>query len=47
MSKVNAAFAAILAGAVLIVAAPAFAAQCNHKDGFKSFIADFKKETAP
>ena len=27
-------------------AAPAVAAQCNHKGGFKSFIADFKKEAA-
>src|SRR5450432_3115507 len=44
MTKVNAAFAAVLAGAVLIAAAPALAAQCNHKGGFKSFIADFKKE---
>jgi lytic murein transglycosylase len=46
MSKVNAAFAAALAGAVLISAAPAFAAQCNHKGGFDGFIADFKKEAA-
>jgi len=46
MSKINAAFAAALAGAVLMSAAPAFAAQCNHKGGFKSFIADFKKEAA-
>ena len=46
MSKVNAAFAAAFAGAVLITAAPALAAQCNHKGGFKSFIADFKKEAA-
>jgi len=46
MSKVNVAFAAALAGAVLVSAAPAFAAQCNHKGGFKSFIADFKKEAA-
>ena len=44
MSKVNAAFAAAFAGAVLITAAPALAAQCNHKGGFKSFITDFKKE---
>ena len=42
MSKVNAA----IAGAVLIAAAPALAAQCNHKGGFKSFIAEFKKEAA-
>jgi lytic murein transglycosylase len=46
MTKVNAAFASVLAGAVLITAAPALAAQCNHKGGFKSFIADFKKEAA-
>ena len=46
MSKVNAAIAAAIAGAVLIAAAPALAAQCNHKGGFKSFIADFKKEAA-
>src|SRR5260221_10797875 len=47
MTKVNNAFAAILAaGAVFISAAPALAAQCNHKGGFKSFIADFKKEAA-
>src|SRR5471030_2560542 len=46
MIKVNAAFATALAGAVFISAAPALAAQCNHKGGFKSFIADFKKEAA-
>ena len=46
MSKVNAAFAAVLAGAVLISAAPAFAAQCNHQGGFNGFLADFKKEAA-
>jgi lytic murein transglycosylase len=46
MTKVNAAFASVLAGAVLVTAAPALAAQCNHKGGFKSFIADFKKEAA-
>jgi len=46
MSKVNAAFAAALMGATLIAATPAFAAQCNHKGGFNSFIADFKKEAA-
>jgi lytic murein transglycosylase len=46
MSKVNAVFAAALTGAMLLSAAPAFAAQCNHKGGFKSFIADFKKEAA-
>jgi len=46
MTKVNAAIAATLGCAVLVTAAPAFAAQCNHKGGFKSFIADFKKEAA-
>jgi lytic murein transglycosylase len=44
MSKVNAAIAAALAGAMLVTAAPALAVQCNHKAGFKGFIADFKKE---
>ena len=46
MPKVNAVIAATLAGAVFVASAPAFAAQCNHKGGFKSFIADFKKEAA-
>jgi hypothetical protein len=46
MSKVNAAFAAVLSGAVLLAAAPAFAAQCNHKGGFDAFLSDFKKEAA-
>ncbi len=46
MSKVNAVLAAALAGAVLVSAAPAFAAQCNPKGGFTSFITDFKKEAA-
>ena len=46
MSKVNAVVAAALAGAMLIAAAPAFAAQCNHKGGFDGFLADFKKEAA-
>jgi lytic murein transglycosylase len=46
MSKVNAAIATAVAGAMLVAAAPALAAQCNHKGGFKSFIADFKKEAA-
>jgi lytic murein transglycosylase len=46
MSKINAAFAAALASAVVITAAPALAAQCNHKGGFASFIGDFKKEAA-
>jgi lytic murein transglycosylase len=31
---------------VMLSAAPAFAAQCNHKGGFKGFIADFKKEAS-
>ena len=46
MSKLNAAFAAALVGAAVVTAAPAFAAQCNHKAGFTGFIADFKKEAA-
>jgi lytic murein transglycosylase len=46
MLKINAAFAAALASAVVITAAPAFAAQCNHKGGFAGFIGDFKKEAA-
>ena len=46
MSKVNAAIAAALAGAVLVTAAPALAAQCNHKGGFNGFVAEFKKEAA-
>ncbi len=46
MLKVNAAFAAALTGAIFVTAAPAFAAQCNHKAGFTGFIADFKKEAA-
>jgi membrane-bound lytic murein transglycosylase B len=46
MSKVNAVVAAAFAGAVLIAAAPALAAQCNHNGGIKSFIADFKREAA-
>jgi lytic murein transglycosylase len=46
MSKVNAAFAVALTGAVLVCAAPALAAQCNHKGGFNSFLAEFKKEAA-
>jgi lytic murein transglycosylase len=46
MSKVNAAFAAVVAGAMLIGAAPAFAAQCNHAGGFAGFLTDFKKEAA-
>ena len=46
MSKVNATLAAAIAGAMFFAAAPAFAAQCNHKGGFNGFIADFKKEAA-
>jgi membrane-bound lytic murein transglycosylase B len=49
MAKVNGrhlAFSAVVAGAVLSSAAPAFAAQCNHTGGFNGFIADFKKEAA-
>ena len=46
MSKVSAVFAATFAGALLVTAAPALAAQCNHKGGFNGFIADFKKEAA-
>jgi lytic murein transglycosylase len=46
MSKVNAAICAALAGAALMSAAPAFAAQCNPKGGFPAFIAEFKKEAA-
>lgn len=46
MSKITAAFAAALAGTMLVAAAPAFAAQCNHKGGFPAFINDFKKEAA-
>jgi len=46
MSKVNAAFAAAFAGAIIVTAWPALAAQCNHKGGFTGFIADFKKEAA-
>ena len=46
MTKINTAFATALAGAVLIVAQPALAAQCNHNGGFNGFIAEFKKEAA-
>ena len=46
MSKVNATLAAALAGAVFIAAAPALAAQCNHKGGFDGFLAEFRKEAA-
>ena len=46
MSKFNTAIAAAIAGAVLISAAPALAAQCNHKGGFNGFVAEFKKEAA-
>ena len=46
MSKVTGSIAAALTGAVLLAAAPAFAAQCNHPGGFDGFIADFKTEAA-
>lgn len=46
MSKVNAMIAAALAGAVLMTAAPAMAAQCGAKGGFQAFIAQFKHEAA-
>jgi lytic murein transglycosylase len=46
MSKINTGFAAACAGAMLIAATPAFAAQCNHKGGFNGFITDYKKEAA-
>ncbi len=49
MTNVNARqliLSAAFAGAVLVSAAPAFAAQCNHKGGFNGFIADFKREAA-
>ena len=46
MPKVNTCLAAAVAGAILISAAPAFAAQCNHKGGFNAFLADYKKEAA-
>lgn len=44
MSKVNASIAAALSCAVLISAAPALAAQCNHKGGFNTFLTEIKKE---
>lgn len=46
MSKVNVRLIAAVAGAMLMSAAPAFAAQCNHKGGFNGFLADYKKEAA-
>jgi lytic murein transglycosylase len=46
MSKIKAGFAAAFAGAMVIIATPAFAAQCNHKGGFAGFIADYRKEAA-
>jgi len=47
MSKLNATVAAALAAAAFtFTAAPALAAQCNHKGGFNAFVADFKKEAA-
>jgi lytic murein transglycosylase len=44
MSKVNAVLAAALGCAVFVSAAPAFAAQCNHKGGFKAFMSDIRKD---
>jgi lytic murein transglycosylase len=38
--------AAAAAAVLTLTAAPAFAAQCNHKGGFPAFIADIKKEAA-
>jgi lytic murein transglycosylase len=46
MSKVNAVAAVALAGALLMSAAPAIAAKCNPKGGFKNFVAEMKKEAA-
>jgi len=44
MTKVNTAVAAAIAAAMLVSAAPAFAAQCNGKGGFNGFVAEFKKD---
>ncbi len=38
--------AAAAAAVLTLTAAPALAAQCNHKGGFPAFIADIKKEAA-
>jgi membrane-bound lytic murein transglycosylase B len=47
MSKINATIATALAAAAFtFTAAPALAAQCNHKGGFNAFVTDFKKEAA-
>ncbi len=46
MTKLNTAMAATLAGAMLVAAVPAFAAQCNGKGGFSGFVTEFKKEAA-
>ena len=46
MSKVNVTLAAAFAGAVLIAATPAPAAQCQPAGGFQSFIAAIKQEAA-
>ena len=46
MSKFNASLAVALVATAFLTAAPAFAAQCNHKAGFNGFISDFKKEAA-
>ena len=44
MSKAHSLIAAAIAGAVLLSAAPAKAAQCNPPGGFAAFIAQFKQE---
>jgi len=46
MSKVNAAVAAALAGAVFMTGGQVFAAQCNPKGGFPAFVTEFKKEAS-
>lgn len=46
MSKVNATLGAGLLALLTVVASPAPAAQCDHKDGFDAFLADVKKEAA-
>ena len=43
MSKFSAGFAAA-AVALMAAVIPASAAQCDHKDGFDAFLADYKKE---
>jgi lytic murein transglycosylase len=39
-------FAAAVASAVILSAAPAFAVQCNTKGGFPAFLAEFKKDAS-